>query len=336
MLKAGWILLAAGLCTFLVLMVRWILDGVRLVHEGSHPRRNQSTAAKDSPYQRQSFEFVSADGIVLAGVVYEPLTPKKGTILACHYLGGSKESIYTYYEPLLAAGFCVACFDYPNHGQSGERKSSRYTLEEEMRRFIRALEARGVEGPYGTLGLSMGATIALSAVDTADVRAVMIDSGPLLFVRDYFVYVLKNKGIRNGVTRTVFLALYLWVVGFYRMSRRMRRRLRRLGDLPVLLIQSEKDSTISIRNARETIRLLHSKNAQLIEVKRSHHLTNRVVMGEQYDRLMVDFFTKWLVNHGNEKTKDGCGRPWNAGKGSNRAPCDRPFQTDEPGSVGSL
>lgn len=269
--------------------------GYKLVWEGCHPKRSQEMDLGSIAFKFRRFSFRSANGALLSAIEYIPDQKRRGTILACHYLGGSKTSIYSYIEPLVKKGFAVVAFDYPNHGESMDVKGNHYSLEDDMKRFIEKIKALGIEGPYGTLGFSMGATIALSAVDTLpEVKAVVVDSGPLIFVKDYFNYVLKNKQVRNKISRLIFLFYYCHVIGFCKMSKTMRKRLERIKGLPVLLIHSERDNIISYKNALYTYQQLGPENARLYTVKRAHHLTNRAVLGAVYDTLLIEFYEKWM------------------------------------------
>lgn len=280
---------------FLIFAVRGALQGYRLVRETSHPKRAAQVNLSDIPYKTRRFRFSSCDGLSLSAIQYFPLEKPRGTILACHYLGGSKTSIYPYIEPLLRAGFSVAAFDYPNHGESGDRRGIRYTLEDDMRRFIRRLKAFNAPGPYGAIGFSMGATVAFRAADEIpELRAVAVDSGPMIFVRDYFNYVLQNKRVKGFWAKKVFLFLYLHVVGFSGMQKRTTACLRRHRRCPALLIHSKSDRIIPYRDALFTYSLLSPETARLVTVEKAHHLTNRIVLGNVYDALVVEFFSKWL------------------------------------------
>ena len=274
-----------------------IIKGYKLVYEGSHPKKSKPINLRSIPYRCREFDFQSQDKLKISAIEYIPKQNPKGTIIACHYLGGSKTSIYTYIEPLLEAGYTVVSFDYPNHGESESRKGNKYTLEDDMKRFIQKLKALGIQGPYGTMGFSMGATIAISAVDVLpEIKAIVVDSGPLIFVRDYFEYVLKSKNITNKIERIVFLFFYLYIIGFYKMSRRMVKRLKKIKGIPILIIHSKKDKIISYKNARYAYDLVGSENSKLITVQKAHHLTNKIILGEEYNEAVLKFFEKWLVN----------------------------------------
>ena len=283
---------AAGMLAF---AVRSAVRGYRLVKETGHPKRAAPAEMRNIPWRTRCFHFSSGDGLPLAAIQYFPRGEAKGTIIACHYLGGSKTSVYSYIEPLLKAGYTIAAFDYPNHGGSGDRRGIRYSLEDDMKRFVCRIREIGLPEPYGTIGFSMGATIAFSAADNLpELRAVVVDSGPMIFVRDYFRYVLNNKQVRNPLERSVFLFLYLHVVGFSRMQKRTVERLKRMRALPTMLIHSKTDRIIPYRDAVYAHSLLNPETAELITVEKAHHLTNRVVMGETYDALVVGFFDRWM------------------------------------------
>ena len=269
-----------------------------LVHDTSHPARANSLIPEDIPYRYHLFRFKSKKKLTLSAIEYVPNQASKGTIIAFHYLGGSKTAIYPYIESLLDAGFTVVSFDYPNHGESESQKGNKYTLEDDMEIFLKVIKERGIQGPYGTFGFSMGATLAFSAADCLpELKAIAIDSGPLIYVRDYFCYVLQNKRIKNRLVRIAFLFIYLHIIGFYRMSRKMVKRLKKMKGLPVLMFHSKKDNIISYKNAVYAYDQIKSDRVEFISVDRSHHMTNRVLLGKAYDEKVREFFKKWLVEN---------------------------------------
>ena len=267
----------------------------RLVYENCHPKRAAVSKWEGIPYRMKNFSFESK-GITLSAMEWLPNQEIKGTVIVCHYLGGSKNAVYPYIEPLLKAGFRVTAFDYPNHGESMDRKNLRYDLEKDMQAFMGKMKELGISGPYAMLGLSMGASLALStAVLCEEVKVVVVDSGPLIFVKEYVTYVLRNKKIRNPVEKIAFLFLYFYVVGFRTMSRKLYQRIEKYFDLPVLMIHGNKDHTISIRNTEFFYRYLDNVKSKRVVVEGAHHLTNRVLLGEKYDEMVVDFITSNIM-----------------------------------------
>lgn len=272
-----------------------IYIGYQLVYESSHPKRSDILYQPNIPYKYEKFNFESKDNLVLVGIVYLPLKESKGTIIASHYLGGSKFSIYNSIEPLLDEGFTVVSYDYPNHGESQDRRGNKYTLEDDMKRFICEIKKQGVKGPFGTYGFSMGATVAISAIDNLDgIKAIVLDSGPLIYVHDYFKYILRIKNIYNVITKYVFLKYYLDIIGFVRMRRRMIRRCKSMRNYNILMFHCKNDIVIPYINAEYTRELLNLNNVKLVSVQKGYHLTNRVVLGKLYDDLVVTFFRKYL------------------------------------------
>ena len=62
----------------------------------------------------------------------------------------------------------------------------------------------------------MGASLILNAArQLPQMKAVVVDSGPLIYVRKYFLYVLNNRRIRKRIARLCFLVTYLFFIGFY-------------------------------------------------------------------------------------------------------------------------
>lgn len=266
-----------------------------LAYENCHPKRAVVSKLEEIPYRRNKFSFVSKSGITLSAAEWLPNKEIKGTVIACHYLGGSKNVIYPYIEPLLKEGFRVTAFDYPNHGESMDQKGLRYELEDDMILFLSRIKQKGINGPYAVIGLSMGASLALSTAGLCDeVMAVVVDSGPLIFVKEYVDYVLQTKKVKNRIEKSAFTFFYLYAVGFQKMSQKLLQRLEHYANLPILMIHGKKDHTISPRNTEYLYGHLSTESAKRIIVEGAHHLTNRVLLGTKYDEMIVDFIKKNL------------------------------------------
>lgn len=276
-----------------------------MVYENCHPKRVSASTMEEIPYKTKQFSFCSRDGILLAAVEWLPKQKIKGTIIACHYLGGSKNAIYPYIEPLLKVGYRVTAFDYPNHGESMDRKSIKYDLEEEMKLFICKIKELGMEGPYAAIGFSMGASLALSTtVFCKEIKVVVVDSGPLVFVKEYVEYVMRNKKTKNYIEKIAFLFFYFYIVGFRKMSKKIKKRVKEYFELPVLIIHGKRDQIIPVRNTEYLYEKLDLAKSKRVLVDRSHHLTNRILLGEKYDKMTVEFITKNLAGIADEKGKN--------------------------------
>lgn len=291
-----YIIMAAVLLLMIWYLYTKVTEGLKLVYEISHPLKNSSTNLKNIPYVYRRFKFQSEDGLTLSAIHFVPEQKPKGTIIVAHYLSGSIDAIYPYFEGLLAEGYQVAGFDLPNHGESGVRKSSKYTIENDMKLFVQKLKQLHIEGPYVTMGFSMGTTIAISAFDILpELKAIVVDSGPLLYVKEYFRFVLRNKKIKNIIVKWVFQFCFLYIIGFHKMSKRMIKRLKKMKGVPFLMIHCKRDQTIPYKNAEHTYSIIQSEKSELITVAKSFHLANRTVLKEKYDESVIRFLNRWFV-----------------------------------------
>ena len=143
------------------------------------------------------------------------------------------------------------------------------------------------------MGFSMGATQAFWMLSKYnDIKAAIIDSGPLLYVKKYFIYVLDNKKIKNPISRIMFLFIFLHYIGFSKMAKRTQKLLRDLKEKPVLMIHGEKDNIITTNNPKLAFELLNSNKASIWLVPHSRHLTNKYLKPKEYDERIVAFFDK--------------------------------------------
>lgn len=275
-----------------------LIKAQELVYSLSHPPVRKSPLAEGIiPFSYKKFDFMVKEGLTLKAIDYMPKMRPRATIIVCHYLGGSKESVFPYVEFLLKSGFRILSFDYRNHGESDSEYRTKFHLDEDICRFFDRIKSMGIQGPFGILGFSMGATPALTAFERyPEVKAAVVDSGPLLLVKDYFIYVLDNKSIKNPLTRFYFIQIFLYYAGFLKMSRKMVEYLKNLKGKPVFFIHGEKDSVIPIKNALEAFTIVESERACFWSVPNSRHLTNYFLKRFEYEKKVVGFFEKWLAD----------------------------------------
>lgn len=91
-------LLVAVIMTALSALFSSVIQSREQVYKLGHPPVNKGWPVEDIPFRTEHFFFSSADGLELAAIQYHPNGPPKGVILACHYLGGSKQSIFPLYR----------------------------------------------------------------------------------------------------------------------------------------------------------------------------------------------------------------------------------------------
>jgi pimeloyl-ACP methyl ester carboxylesterase len=106
--------------------------------------------------------ITTEDRLRLSGWQLEVEAPR-GTIVLAHGYRDDRRQLWPIATPLAAIGYRILAFDFRAHGRS---EGSRITIGHEEERDVRAIlaHARGLGGPVGYLGFSMGAAAYLIAV----------------------------------------------------------------------------------------------------------------------------------------------------------------------------
>lgn len=283
--------LFAGVCVFIYFFVK----SYSMVYRATHPVRRKYDIKSKVPFTYNKFAFTARDGVILSGIEIIPEVAYKGTIIICHYLGGSKDAVVGYADSLICDGYRLVGFDNRNHGESEDGKGVKSPLEADFDAFFKKITSMNITGPFGIMGFSMGATQAIWAMaNYKDIKAAIIDSGPLLHVRKYFNYVLDDMKIANWVCRNIFLHIFLYYVGFDRMARECMEMLRKLKGQPVFIIYGSRDTIVPPENSELAYELIKSDKAVLWRVSNSRHLTCKTLVPEEYDRRVTGFFNENL------------------------------------------
>lgn len=288
-------ILISILVVVLIILIYTFYRTMKLVYGLYIPKNYQYTINSNASITYKKFDFKAKDGLVLKGIDYKPKMQARGTILVCHFFGGAKEAILPFVDFLLKVGFRVLSFDFRNHGESGRSDSLKVSLLNDFSAFYETIKAAGIEEPVGIMGFSMGSTPALIALNEyPEIKAAVIDSGPMILVKEYFLYVLNNKNIKNPVYRVLFLLVYLYYVGFLRLSKQTIEILKKNKQKPVMFIHGEKDNIISIKNSEVAVSYLSSSHSSLWRIPNSRHLTNRFVEPILYENKVTQFFLQNL------------------------------------------
>lgn len=278
---------------FAVYSVFCFFKAYRMVFGLSHPKKFETKISSRTPVAYKKFTFENRDGLKLKGMEIAPKYRTDSIILVCHYLGGSKEQVFPFVDFLVDAGFKVISFDFRCHGESQFDKRVKFSLNQDFEAFLEYVEHNYAGARLGVMGFSMGSTPALCGLALHEsIRAAVIDSGPLLYSKKYFQYVLRFKHENNPVIGFWFILIFMHYAGFKRMSMQTCALLRSIKDRPVFFIHGEKDNIIPLENAREAIGQLENTRAELWKVPRSRHLTNRFLKRDEYEERVVNFFKK--------------------------------------------
>jgi len=122
--------------------------------------------------------FTAPDNVALIGDVGGD--PENPTVVLMHGGGQTRHSWSGAMNALIAAGYHVINFDARGHGESGWSPDGRYPLT--MRATDVSTVLKGVKGPVGLVGASMGGATALMAISEdikpAAAALVMVDIVP--------------------------------------------------------------------------------------------------------------------------------------------------------------
>jgi alpha-beta hydrolase superfamily lysophospholipase len=142
----------------------------------------------------------SADGVALAGMLYEAAAKPAPGVVLVHMLSRSKADWVETAEELQNAGVTALAIDLRGHGQSAGSAGDLVAMKQDVTAAITWLSARPGMRPagVGVAGASLGANLALlAAADLPSVRAVAAVS-PVLDYRGVRIDVntLKRIGTR--------------------------------------------------------------------------------------------------------------------------------------------
>ena len=240
--------------------------------------------------------FPAGDGVELAGAFVRGTNP--ATILLLHGYGHSKTQLLPQAKFLHAAGFSLFLFDFRGSGESG---GEFITFGEEekfdLTGAVRYLHSRQDvdHRRLGIFGFSMGGSVALlTSAGLPEVRAIAVDSSYGEFRS------LIESNFREYLGKLPFfplgnLVLYLIKVrtGAYFGDIRPSAHLKKLKDIPLLLIHGTHDKTIPVW---DTLRMhaTASGPAELMIVKGAGHTGTYTTAGEKYSTKLVDFFRTHL------------------------------------------
>jgi uncharacterized protein len=122
------------------------------------PRSQLWDIAKTEP-----LTVTSQDGTTLSGW-WVPRSASTKTIILLHSLGGNREDLSTFAEPIWQAGFNLVMLDLRSHGMSGGRYFT-YGFQEwqDVKATIDDVNSKQPNQTFSILGVSAGGTVAIAA-----------------------------------------------------------------------------------------------------------------------------------------------------------------------------
>lgn len=276
----------------------------------------------------KDIEFVTADGIHLKGSYFEHKTnERKGIILYCHELNGTRWSVSPYIKSLTQAGFDLLTFDMRNHGESQSLSELTPTpwvtindLEDVQAAidylFSREPESNPHRAEIGLFGLSKGATVAacMAGLDSR-VAAVVLDSPApegRLFEKSCWTTLTKvNRRwgtvftlryvtlLTKAVLYSVACPFYMffavwwrWILGCWFGCRFISTRpLVRFARQPIFIIHGNKDSFCRVDQIHAFCHRM-SRRPNVWIVSECGHGAAVDTAGDEYHKKVAAFFEK--------------------------------------------
>lgn len=276
----------------------------------------------------EDIEFTTKDHISLKGTYFKhKASCRKGVILYCHELNGSRWSVTPYVDSLLQSGFDLFAFDMRNHGESekvSHLTSTPWVTVNDLADvqaainflFDREGSARDEKLKIGLFGLSKGATVAacMAGLD-ARVDAVVLDSPApegRLFEKSCWTTLTKAsrhwktvftlryiglclKAVLYSVACPFYMFLTAWwrtILGYWFGCRFISTRpLVRFARQPIFIIHGNNDDFCRIDQIHAFCHRM-PRRPNLWVVSNSAHGEAVEEAGDEYHKKVTDFFEK--------------------------------------------
>jgi len=273
---------------------------------------NISTSREESPdCTGEKIQFMSRDGIPIAGYFIYGKENKGETIIFCHEVGAGWGSWYKYASFLPCAGYNILAFDFRGHGESGNKNGyspNQWVTNFELYDILGAIDYLKTRpdvniNKIGLIGISRGSGIGICAAKkTGLIKAIVADScfATEETLNDYITkwvsIFLPIKRIPLSLNR--FLTKISLVCAQIILKERLpsiEKSLRKMNSVPIFFIHGEKDNYISAKQAKRLYEMAGSEKFLWITPKARHN-ESVLVEPSEYRQKVTNFFKKYMSN----------------------------------------
>ena len=263
------IAIGAGVLALLV-----VLGGFGLVYIGAYGIvgvRNGGQAPTTAEAGEQRID-VGPPPATLSVLVDVPKQPAKATIFLLHGIGDHKEDLQDWADHLTAAGYCTVRVDSRGHGRS-TGKWLTYGVQE-SRDLSQLVDALGIRGPIGVMGMSYGAATAIEWAGYEPRVQAAVAVAPFASLRDVVpLYVPDSVPVIGRflphwlIMRVIDHAAHL--AGFDPDAASPKAAAAHT-KAPLLLVHGDRDTNVPLWNS--ALIVAHAPTARLVTLAGEDHV----------------------------------------------------------------
>jgi uncharacterized protein len=250
----------------------------------------------------EQFNITVEDSIVLKGwFIHADSSRPLGTVLLLHGIASCKEAMLPAARSLVRVGFNCILYDMRAHGESGGQYCTfGYYEKGDVSRYIDSASAQfgAVVGPMAVMGNSLGAAVALQAMEVDRRIACGVVESPFATLREVvFDYMNRLSGISVRQISDRALDRAGEIARFPVDSIRPEESALHIVQ-PVMVVHGLQDKHISPEYGKRVYQNLRSADKEWVPVAQASHFNVASKGGEAYKQQIIDFMRRWMTRYG--------------------------------------
>ena len=281
-------------------------------HRITHSEIVDAVHAEPSPemlgLRSEPFSITVDDSIKLKGwFIHADSSSPIGTVVILHGIASCKEALLPTAKNFARAGFNCILYDMRAHGESGGQYCTfGYYEKRDLSRYIDSAMSRfgPVLGPVGVMGGSLGAAVALQAMEADRRICCGVVESPFATLREVVCdYMKRISGVSARWISDHALNRSGEIAGFPVDSVRPEESARNIAQ-PVMVVHGLQDKYVSPEYGRRVYENLRSHEKEWLPVPQASHFNIASIGGESYKRQILDFMKKQMRQHGQPPRSD--------------------------------
>ena len=256
----------------------------------------------------EQFDITVDDSISLKGwFIHADSTSPGGTVVILHGLSSCKEALFPTARTFVRAGFNCILYDMRAHGVSGGQYCTfGYYEKRDLSRYIDSVLTRfgSVTGPVAVMGGSLGAAVALQAMEADPRICCGVVESPFATLREIvFDYMKRRTGFSARWVSDLALTRAGEIARFPVDSVRPEESARHITQ-PVMVVHGLQDVHISPEYGKRVFQNLRTSDKEWVPIAQAAHFNIASVGGEAYRKKIVDFLRQHMREYGQRRVSD--------------------------------